>query len=249
MIRTTLILCCLLTAATQASRAQTARAQADRARESPDPANYASMQKYLSLRIYPADIIDAHGGTDSLVTQTDLANTYTVLMLDFPGGFAPVRRSMFDQWKKNVAEVFQAAQANVDSSTPRRVSKSFSLQDTAIEVNMLVDQDYAASYALDLEHNMPDLVAEWGAVVAMPFKGLVAVFKIEKGDKLDWTRFIRLTQPFIEKSYQEQPQPISDQYFWYYHGKFTRIATYVQEGVYHIAPPEGLSNLLVQEQH
>jgi len=219
-----------------------------RAQSTPDPTNYESMKNFLSLRIYPADIIDTHGGIDSLVTREDLEHTYTVLMLDFPGGFAPVRRSMFETWKKNVAEVFQAAQANVDSAKVQRVSKTFSLQDSAVEVDMLVEKDYAASYALDLEHNMPDLVGEWGAVVAMPFKGLVAVNKIAKGDRLDWTRFIRLTQPFIEKSYQEQPQPISDQYFWYYKGKFTRINTYIQNGVYHIAAPEGLSNLLVQSQ-
>lgn len=238
MIRLVPVLCYLLLAASQPSLAQ----------ENPDPADYAKIRQYLSLRIYPADIIDAHGGTDSLVTRVDLERTYTVLMFDFPGGFAPVKRSMFDQWKKNIAEVFRAAQTHVDSASPRRVSKSFSLQDTAVEVNMLVEPDYAASYALDLGHNTPDLVGEWGAVVAMPFKGLVAVYKMDKGDKLDWTRFIRLTQPFIEKSYQEQQQPISDQYFWYYHGKFIRIDTYVRDGVYHIAPPEGLSNLLVQEQ-
>lgn len=219
-----------------------------RAQETLDPANYEPMKKYLSLRIYPSDMIDAHGGTDSLVTRVDLEHTYTVLMLDFPGGFAPVKRSMFEHWKKNVAEVFQNAQSNVDSAKVARVSKSFSLQDSAVEVNMLVEQDYAASYALDLEHNVPDLVGEWGAVVAMPFKGLVAVYKIAKGDRLDWTRFIRLTQPFIEKSYLEQAQPISDQYFWYYHGTFTRIGTYTQSGVYHIAPPQGLSDLLVQNQ-
>lgn len=221
---------------------------ASRAQSSPDPTDYESMKNYLSLRIYPADVIDTHGGIDSLVTREDLEHTYTVLMLDFPGGFAPVKRSMFETWKKNVAEVFQVAQAHVDSAKVQRVSKSFSLQDSAVEVNMLVEPDYAASYALDLEHNMPDLVGEWGAVVAMPFKGLVAINKIAKGDRLDWTRFIRLTQPFIEKSYREQPQAISDQYFWYYKGKFTPIKTYVQEGVYHIAPPEGLSNLLVQTQ-
>ena len=223
-------------------------ALASRAQATLDPTNYESMKKYLSLRIYPSDIIDTHGGTDSLVTREDLEHTYTVLMLDFSDGFAPVKRSMFDQWKKNIAEVFQTAQTNVDSAKVQKVSKTFSLQDSTVEVNMLVEKDYAASYALDLGHNMPDLVGEWGAVVAMPFKGLVAVNKIEKGDRLDWTRFIRLTQPFIEKSYQEQPQPISDQYFWYYKGKFTRINTYIQDGIYHIAPPEGLSNLLVQTQ-
>jgi peroxiredoxin len=219
-----------------------------RAQEKPDPTNYETIKRSLSLRIYPKELVDAHGGADPLVTRVDLEQTYTVLMFDFPGGFTPVTSGMFREWHKNVAEVFQAAQANVDSANVARVSKSFALQDSAVEVNMLVEKDYAASYALDLGHNAPDLVGEWGCVVAMPFKGLVAVYKIDKGDRLSWTRFIRLTQPFIEKSYQEEPQPISDQYFWYYRGKFTRIGTYVENGVYHVAPPQGLAELLVQDQ-
>jgi hypothetical protein len=236
-MRTALLICCLVTGALLS-----------RAQENLDPHNYEAMKKYLSLRIYPAEMIDAHGGTDSLVTRVDLEHTYTVLMFDFPGGFTPVRRTMFDRWKKNVAEIFQDAQGNVDSMKVARVSKSFTLKDSAVEVNMLVEQDYAASYALDIGHNAPDWVGEWGSVVAIPFKGLVAVYKIDKGDRLDWTRFIRLTQPFIEKSYQEQAQPISDQYFWYYRGKFTRIGTYVQDSVYHVVPPDGLAQLLVQNQ-
>jgi len=219
-----------------------------RAQEKPDPANYESLKKYLSLRIYPKEFVDAHGGTAPLITRVDLENTYTVLVFDLPGGFTAVTNGIFDTWHKNIAEVFQAAQANVDSSEVSRVSKTFALQDSTVEVNMLVEKNYAASYALDIEHNAPDLVGEWGCVVALPFKGLAAVYKINKGDRLDWTRFIRLTQPFIEKSYQEQAEPISDQYFWYYKGKFTRIATYTQNSIYHVVPPDGLAELLVHDQ-
>ena len=236
-MRSALLICCLLTTTLLV-----------RSQENPDPHSYESLKKFLSLRIYPKEFVDAHGGTAPLITRVDLENTYTVLVFDLPGGFTAVTNEMFDTWHKNIAEVFQSAQANVDSNQVARVSKTFALQDSTVEVNMLVEKNYAASYALDIAHNAPDLVGEWGCVVAMPFKGLVAVYKLNKGDRLDWTRFIRLTQPFIEKSYQEQAEPISNQYFWFYRGKFTRINTYVQEGIYHIAPPEGLSNLLVQSQ-
>jgi len=231
-MRSALFLCFLLSAALL-SHAQS------------NPTNYPSIQKYLSLRIYPRETVDEHGGTDSLVVRTDLDGTYTMLMLDFPGAFAPVRKSMFDQWKKDAAEVFQVAQANVDSEKVSKVTKTFTLKSVEIEVNMLVDANYAASYALDIAHNAPDLVGELGCVLAMPYKGLVTVCKIVKGDNLDWVKFIRLTQPFIEKSYREQPQPISDQYFWYYQGKFTRIGVYTDDqGVHHVAPPQGLADLL-----
>ena len=169
-------------------------------------------------------------------------------MLDFPGAFTPVRRSMFDHWKVAAPDVFSIAQANVDSVKVQKASKSFEVQGTQVEITMLGEENYAASYALDLQHNAPELVGEWGCVLAMPNKGLVSICKITREKPLDFVKFIQLTQPFIEKSYHEQPQPISDQYFWYYKGKFTRIETTVDAtGHLNVLAPTGLSDVMTQK--
>lgn len=235
-MRSALLLCWLISAGL-ASKAQT------------EPqTNYETMKKYLSIRIYPKEPVDAHGGTDSLIFRTDLEGTYTLLMLDFPGAFTPVRRAMFEEWKKPEPEVFAAAQANIDSIKVARSTKTFDLKDVKLDVTMLGEENYAASYALDLEKNAPDLVGEWGSVVAMPYKGLVSLCKLSRENLPDLGAFIQLTHAFIEKSYQEQPQPISDQYFWYYHGKFSPIDTRFDEnGTFHVVAPPGLSELMTQK--
>ena len=206
--------------------------------------NYETMKKYLSIRIYPKEAVDERGGTDSLVSRTDLEGTYTLLMLDFPGAFTPVRATMFEKWKKDTAEVFRVAQANVDSVKVQKATKSFEVQGGQIEITMLGEENYAASYALDLAHNTPELVGEWGCALAIPNRGLVSICKISRDKPLDFVKFIQLTQPFIEKSYQEKPQPISDQYFWYYQGKFTHIETNTDAaGHLNILAPTGLTYL------
>jgi hypothetical protein len=210
-----------------------------------DPTNYETMKKYLSIRIYPQETVQARGGTDSLVFRTDLDGTYTLLMIDFPGAFTPVPRAMFDHWHKDATEVFQVAQANIDSAKVEKVTKTFDVGGVSVEVEMLGEENYAASYALDLQHNSPELLGEWGCALAMPNKGLVSICKIGRDKPVDFVKFIQLTQPFIEKSYQEHAQPISDQYFWYYQGKFTHIETKVDDnGHLQVLAPAGLAELM-----
>lgn len=213
-----------------------------------DPANFETVKKYLSIRIYPKETVDAHGGTDSLVVRTDLDSTYTLLMLDLPGAFTPVPKIMFDRWNKTVAEVFQVALANVDSQKVQKATKTFDVQGTQVEITMLGEENYAASYALDLMNNSPELLGQWGCALAMPNKGLVSTCKISREKPVDFVKFIQLTQPFIEKSYEEHPQRISDQYFWYYQGKFTHIETKIDAtGHLSVLAPVGLGELMTQK--
>lgn len=51
----------------------------------------------------------------------------------------------------------------------------------------------------------------------------------------------------IEKAYQEHPQPVTDQFFWYYKGTFTRIPVTGQPGGnVNVISPFGLSALMTE---
>jgi hypothetical protein len=205
-----------------------------------DPTNFETVKKFLSLRIYPAATVDQRGGADSLIARTDLAGTYTLLMLDLPGAFTPVRKAMYERWHKDQAAVFRIAQDNVDSQKVEKVIKTIDFRGSQVEVIMLGEENYAASYALDLINNSPELLGEWGCAIIMPNKGLVNLCKISREKPLDFVNFIQLTLPFNEKAYREHAQPISDRYFWYYKGVFTPIAvtTDAQGAVQVVAPVE-----------
>jgi hypothetical protein len=169
-------------------------------------------------------------------------------MLDLPGAFTVVQKKMFSLWKLDTATVFKVAQDNINKQQVEKVTQSFDIDGSKIEISFLGNEDYAASYALDLITNSPELVGEWGSVVAIPNKGLVDICKISKDNPVDFVKFIERTKPLVEKSYQEHEQPISDQYFWYYKGKFTRINVLTNaDGSINVISPFGLTELMTEK--
>lgn len=214
-----------------------------------DPKNYETVKKSLSLRIYPKETVDARGGPEQLVARTDMDGTYTLLMLDLPGAFTPVQKKMFDGWNKDQAEVFRAAQENVDTQKMEKTTQSFDFQGSHVEITIIGNENYAASYALNLMNNSPELVGEWGCVVSMPNKALVNLCKISREKPLDFVKFIQMTLPFNEKAYRDHPQPISDHYFWYYKGTFTLIAVMTDDkGGVQVVAPVALGELMSKKQ-
>lgn len=180
--------------------------------------------------------------------KTDLEDTYSLLMLDLPNTFTPVSRAIFDLWKKDISEVFKVAQQNVNKQDVQKVIKNIDVEGTKIEMIFLGNEDYAASYALDLEINSPELIGEWGSVVVMPNKGLVNVCKINKKKPVDFVKFIQTIKPLTDKSYSEHPQKISNQFYWYYKGAFTKINVFIDtKGNINVVSPFGLTELMTQK--
>lgn len=214
-------------------------------REKLDITNYFMVKSYLTLRIYPQLDIDQRGGTAALVSRTDLEGTYTVLMLDLPGAFTPVQKKDFEHWNRAEAEVFRVAQDNVDSQKVDKVTKTSDLGGTPIQVTVLGNDDYAASYALDLGRNSPELIGDWGCAIAMPDKGLVTLCKISHDKPLDFVKYIQLTKDYMERAFQEDPHHISDQFFWYYKETFTPIRVETDgAGNINVISPYGLTKLM-----
>lgn len=213
-----------------------------------DVENYETIKRYLSVRIYPSEFINERGGASSFIVRSDLEGTYTLLMLDLPNAFTPVQKQMFDAWKKDTAEVFKIAISNIGTQQIEKVTKTITYDKINIEISFLGNEDYAASYALDLLNNSPELVGEWGSVLAIPNKGLVNVCKISKQRPVDFVKFIQMTKPLIEKSYLEHQQPVSDQFFWYFKNKFTRIEVLVDDnGNINVISPAGLTALMTEK--
>lgn len=207
--------------------------------------NFDTAAKYLSLRIYSQAAVTARGGVGQLVTKTDLEGTYTMLMLDLPGAFTPIPQTLFASWNKSAAEAFRIAQHNVNKQAIDKITKSFDFNGSSIEMSFIGNEDYAASYALDLANNSPELVGKWGSVVAMPNKGLVNICQISPEKPLDFVQFIQRTKALIEKSYTEHPQPISSRFFWYYQNRFIPInVTTGSKGEAVIVAPLELSTLI-----
>lgn len=213
-----------------------------------DPAKFETVRSYLSLRVYPNETINQRGGIANFLTRTDIEGTSTMLMLDLGGAFTPVQRQYFKLWKKDSSEVFRIAQDNVNQHTIEKVTQEFEMDSSKIEISLLGNEDYAASYALDLIHNSPELVGQWGSVVAIPNKGLVNLCKVSPQKPLDFVKFIQYTRQLINQYYDEHEQPVSREFYWYYKGKFTMITVMTTpDGSINVISPPGLTDLMTEE--
>ncbi|MDO7887273.1 hypothetical protein [Hymenobacter cheonanensis] len=210
-----------------------------------DPRSFESVRPYLSLRIYPEASLAQRGGAANLLTRIDLEGTATVLMLDLPGAFSAVPKAMFAEWHQEPAAVFALAQANVNKHTVGRDTRELESGPIKLTVNFIAEENYAASYALDLAANAPEFVGEWGSVVAIPNKGLASICQVSRAHPVDFVQYIQGTRAIIERFYQEHEQPVSPAFYWYYQGKFTRIVvTTNPDGSANVIAPPGLSALM-----
>jgi hypothetical protein len=210
-----------------------------------DISTYDKAKPYLTVRIYSDAGIAQKGGVENMVSRVDLRGTTTVLMLDMPGGFSPLFKTDFEKWNKPADEVFKAALANVGSQKVEKVIKIFDNDIYKTEFNFLGNEDYAASYALNLEVNMPELVGEWGSVIVIPNKGFAAICTISKAKPLDFVKFIQRLKPITDKSFAEHQVPVSKEFFWYYKGVFTPVSVLEDgKGNINVIAPLGLGELM-----
>jgi hypothetical protein len=112
----------------------------------------------------------------------------------------------------------------------------------------LGNEDYAASFVLDLANNSPEFVGSLGSVIAIPNKGLVNICAISKEKPLDFVNFIQFFKKPVEKFYAQHQQSISKDFFWYYKGKFTKINVLEDNnGNVNVISPMGLTALMSEK--
>ncbi|TFF33804.1 hypothetical protein [Mucilaginibacter psychrotolerans] len=210
-----------------------------------DISTYDKAKPYLTVRIYSDASVAQKGGIGKMVSRVDLEGTTTVLMLDMPGGFSPLFKTDFEKWNKPADEVFKDALANVGSQKVEKVTKIFDGDIYKTEFNFLGNEDYAASYALNLQANGPELVGEWGSVIVIPNRGFAAICTISKAKPVDFVKFIQRIKPVTDKSFAEHEVPVSNGFYWYYKGKFTLIQVLTDDkGNINVVAPLGLGKLM-----
>ena len=213
-----------------------------------DVSKFETVSDYLSIRIYPESFIKQYGGTDNMIVKTHLEGTLSLLMLDLPSAFTPVQKEVFNLWDKSVDEAFEIAQSNVNKQVSTKATESFKVKNSTIDVHFMENEDYGGSLGLDLENNAPEFLGEWGAVVAIPNKGIINVCKVSKENPVDFVLFIQKFQEVVVQFYQQHPQPVSTDFFWYYKGEFSKINVLKVNGDLQVISPQGLTELMVEEE-
>ena len=209
-----------------------------------DVHNFEAIRPYLSIRIYEEKFVKDYS-EDNWITKTDLPGTTSVLMLSMPTTFTTVTKDVFALWKKSKEEIFAIAQQNVNENQIFKHTEFFEFNGNDIEINILQNENIGSSFVLDLAHTAPEFIGELGSVVAVPNKGFVIMHKISREEPLEFMQFIQANVDFVHASFSQHPQPVSQEFFWYYKGKFTRI--HVENGAnFEILAPLELSQLIAK---
>lgn len=212
-----------------------------------DPKKFETLVDYFSIRIYQESFVKQNGGTDNLIVKKHLDGTLSLLMLDLPSTFSPIQKDMFDLWNKTADEVFEIAQKNVNKQEFTKATETIEISGEKIEVSFIENEDYGASIALDLKNNVPEFIGEWGSVIAIPNKGIVDICKVSKERPLDFVLFIQKFKSIVEQFYNQHPQPISTDFYWYYDGQFTKINVIDNNGEINVVSPLGLTELMTEK--
>lgn len=211
-----------------------------------DPNKFETLVDYFTIRIYQESFVQKSGGAENVISRKDLDGTFSILMIDLPSAFTPIQKEMFSNWDKTEEEVFAIAQANVNKHEFEKVSQSIDVDGNDIVVHFIENENYGASIAIDLINNAPEFVGDWGSVIAFPNKGIVNICKISKEEPVEFVQFIQVFKPLVEQFYNDHPQPISTDFFWYYQGKFTKINLVEENGNINVIAPMRLSELMTE---
>lgn len=211
------------------------------------PKELASIRDYLSFRIYPQEMVEQQGGGEHLVVRIDLEGTITVLMMDLPGAFSPVMKEYFEAWNIGADSAFRIAQANINNHHIEQLTQLFTFEGVPVEVTILAEENYAASILPDLKSGFPQLVGEWGSVIAVPHKAFVELCKVNRDRPFDFVKFIQGTKSVVDQEYMKHPQRISNRFYWYYNGVFHPITVTENNGSVNIVAPMELSELMMSD--
>jgi len=185
----------------------------------------------LVIRIYPDGYFEAANFQDKIVYRVDFEDTKSTLVYDLPDKFQPAEQSHFEKWGISLESAFKIAQDNVN-----RMEIDISKQNHkhGFEFFSFFSGDYSASYLLDLAINASFSIGKFGSLVAIPTKGSAFVHPINHNDIALVIGDIHDT---VIKFYDEDPGPISVNYYWFFNNKYTKFPiTRTEEGFrnYHL---------------
>ncbi|MBT30883.1 MAG: hypothetical protein CMO01_14590 [Thalassobius sp.] len=220
------------------------------ARNQIDLYNFETIKDRLAIRLYPEYTFARYDSLDQLIYRSDLEGVYSMLMLDLPETFSPIYKEMFEAWNVSEDDCFKIAQQNINKQDVHKEQYELeTFTGDSIKMYFLANDDYAASYVLGLQNNSPELVGDWGSIVAIPNKGIVNLCPISKDNAFDFVPFIQRLIPVISQFHDQHPQPVSKDFYWYYKGEFTKVNLSQDEhGNTTVIAPYGLGELMtVQE--
>lgn len=205
--------------------------------------DYEAAKEFLKILVKPEDILKQDLGKE-LVHQIVFPGTCCVLVFDYDNKFTYLLTDEVKEWNKTTAELFKAAQQNINNEDVKAHQLEFKESD--VELYVFFSGDFAAAFVIDLEQNAPFAVGKYGAITAIPTKGTAFAAPVNDKDILKLVN--AMTGPVL-KFFNEDPGNITPSLYWYYNGRFEMFPetpSKEKDGYVAISVPKNLSSLINQ---
>lgn len=167
--------------------------------------------QYLKVFVLPIEKLD---DIDSLIYREDFPNTRTFLILDYDEKFHYVQREKSLTWGKTETELFDLALANISLEN---IEIDQFLWKDKYEVFSLFNGDFSAAFIIDFAKNVSFAIGKYGTIVAIPTKGAVFLHPLSSNQP---EPFIQSFQEVVQSFYQEDEEPITMDFYWFWEGEF-----------------------------
>lgn len=175
--------------------------------------NWEKAQKYLKLRVYPKSFrekLPSRAYMNDLVYKIDFENTFTMLVLDYKGQFAPLQKSQATLWGKNLHELYDTAQENTNREKFEAIQTDIGEKK---QIYTIHNEYFAPVFLLSLSTLASHMIGKYGSLVGIPAQNTTLICPINQADTLE---NCQLLNKKIQKFSTEPSSIISQTIYWYF---------------------------------
>lgn len=204
-----------------------------------DQGNFEQIKDIISIRVYPDSYFDSIASIGDLIFKVDFEDTMSTLVFDYPDKFEPVLREHFLKWNVSEEEAFQIAMEHLNQHEVQVGKKEF---ENGFDQYSFFSSTYSACILLDFERNAKMAMGKFGSLVNIPTHGSAFAVPIKQNNV---SQIIEDISDTINKFYNEDPGPITTNYYWYYNRTFTKFqSSEALDGLINLHLPTELIELL-----
>lgn len=202
-----------------------------------DHSSFADVEDRLVLQMLPTYILQRYD--PKLIYRTPLEGVMSVLSLDLPEAVATITPEKAARWSRSEDELFDLALANVRAMGQPRPQTIEVGAENAVTL-LISDCFYLPVWALML-NELEGVVGPGGSLVGIASNDIVLSCPIDGLNILG--SVVPMVQLMIHAQ-QNRPKPISDNLYWYYEGRYTRLPWTRERQTICFEPPEAFNRIL-----
>lgn len=184
----------------------------------------------------PADLLE------KLIYRKNIPHTYTFLVLDYDGKMQYIRHEDIVEWETDIDELFAIGLKNLAKEDISIETCRWDEEDENKCGYVVLHNDYAASFALEIERNAYLAVGEYGTLLSIPTKSAALLHPLNSNTVLE---FIHAFWDLQQMFYHENETPVSEYFYWYYRGHFFEFAQTITNDEITIGYPPQLAAVML----